>query len=169
MEERICRCCSSSFQGNRCEICGFPYINALDDAGEAQIRRNAAEYKTNLLKNLTDFSIESYRYVWNESAKTLKLAASEPVFVTHGADCHNSVVWSDEDFGQYPAEKKPFQLAISYRINGQKKNLSVSMTPVQTSGFWHVGMSINDQLRLVVYLGSKASHTKSQPIALSLR
>ena len=169
MTRRICRCCGSSFQENRCPICGFPYINALDEAGEAQIQRNASEYKENLLKGLTDFSIESYRYVWNESAQTLKLAASEPVFVTNGSQCHKRIVWSKENFGQYPENKKPFPLSISYKVNGQKKTLSLSIPPTKTSDCWHIGMEINDELRLIVYLGSKTNHTKSQPMQLSVR
>lgn len=166
---KFCRCCGSSFQDHRCGRCGFPYINALDEAGEAELLKNIAEYKAGLLNNLTAFSVESHLYQWDAAHTALKLTATETTTITNGSGCLNRTIWSSESFGQYQDGGKPVHLSVSYLVQGRKQSLTVPITPVKTSGFWHVGMEIDDQLRLTVRLGDKDTCASSAPVLLALR
>ena len=163
-----CKVCLREIVGSKCKYCGFIAVESLDDYGDKLEFERAAQYKAELLKHITDFSINAYTYKWN-SAKSKLDEGRENVRIADKVKNFNEITWSQRAFGQSLDEKQQERpITISYKFNGKKKELNVNLKTIKCNDFWKLGVMINPDLTASFYLGTGDNHTISGPFDLEL-
>lgn len=163
-----CQCCGAQMNGSKCGYCGFVEIIDMDGSGTELVRSLAAAHRKKLAAALTDLSVVSYRYAWNEAKSCLEMDRKEELKIADGADCCPNVKWSSRDFGQLPAGEE-ITLDISYRFKGVKKQRSCTIPTVRCSDFWKIGMVIDRNLKLKIFLGTEKKYSESAALELELK
>lgn len=164
-----CICCGTATEGRSfCPYCGFVQVVSMDTEGDKYNEKIKKEHRQEVIDALKNFSVVSYRYKWNAGASRLDLDTEERVKIADGKECDGNVRWAKETFGQSLAEDKPIKLTIHYTCDGKKKQVTCSLKPVQCNDFWKLGVMIDQNLRLVVCLGTEQNHVKSSPMNLAL-
>lgn len=166
--KKICQCCGAELTGSRCAYCGFVEIIDMDGTGNEVVQNMAAVHKKNLVAAITDISIVSYSYKWNEAKSRLELDKKETLKLADGNDCYPGMLWTAQSFGQLAAGKD-LTLDISYRFRGVQKQVSCTVPTVQSDDFWQVGLLIDQNLKLKVFLGTKKKNAEAEPVALELQ
>ena len=162
-----CVCCGNAISGQLCGYCGFMNIAALDEEAADEIKKEADVYRREVIDKLSDFSVVSYEYGWIEKDSKFDLISTKNVKIADGNDCVNGVFWSKDQFGQnLEGNNTSQQIEISYKYDGKKKKFNCSLIPVQCDDFWHLGLEITKELKLMVYLGNSGKSAKSEPIEL---
>lgn len=162
--ERICDCCGRTLKGNTCEYCGHTNVFALDAETELRMKERANQYRKDMVRQITDISIEAYRYLGSE------LQGRKKINIADGEKCFKTVNWAGVKFAQNTDMTEPERdLTIMYNVNGQKKKLSATIELIETSDFWEIGVELTECLSLVVYLGTRDNYTISEPYELELR
>lgn len=164
---KTCQCCGAELTGSRCGYCGFVEIIDMDGTGSEVVRSMAAVHKKNLAAAITDISIVSYSYRWNDAKSRLELDKKEELKLADGADCYPGLLWSTQDFGQMAAGKD-LSLDLSYRVRGAEKHLSCTIPTVQCDDFWKLGLLIDQNLKLQLLLGTEKKHAQTEPMPLEL-
>ena len=149
---QVCWCCGRNFYGTNCPYCNF--IAIRDNAPEhAELIRNlATKHRQKVIEELTDFSVIGCRYRWDEKAGKMVFAGEERIPLADGVDCQN-VFWSEPLFGQLPQEGGLVPVSISYRYQGVPNRLDLQIPAVRGNDFWQIGLCIDSDLCLVVFLG----------------
>lgn len=164
----ICQCCGTKMNASKCDYCGFVEIIDMDGSGTELVQSMAANHKKNIASVITDISVVSYSYKWNEANSRLEMDKKEELKIADGTDCYSKIKWGNQVFGQLPVGKN-ITLNISYKFKGNKKPLSCSIPTVQCDDFWRVGVVIDKTLRLKVFLGTERNHTESAALDLELK
>ena len=164
----ICQCCGTKMNTSKCDYCGFVEIIDMDGSGTELVQSMATNYKKNSASVITNISVVSYSYKWNEANSRLEMDKKEELKIADGADCYSNIKWCSQDFGQLPAGKD-IMLNITYKFRGKKKQLSCTIPTVQCDGFWRVGVVIDKTLRLKVFLGTERNHTESAALNMELK
>lgn len=158
-----CRVCGSTLSAkySPCRYCG--YNNRAVFTSDADDSR---DYRNSILSKLTAFSVTANSYKWNpKTNKPDTRLVTETLFnnsvtgVEMYQDIRTSPVWiaqSDDD--------KQISLDISYKFGGVTKSVRATITP-QHNQVWYIGLQIDENLHLIVYLGDAAS--KSIPLELT--
>ena len=163
-----CKCCGRFFSGESCLYCGFPAIEDDNPENQKHIKHLAKTHRAKIVAELTDFSICCFQEQcekegrWVESPETLRIA--------DGQDCVARIYWSNILFGQMSTEKMPtITLKLEYRYQGAKRTIQCKVPTIRTNYFWKVGIQIEPNLCLRVYLGNEGEYTRSEPITLRLK
>ncbi len=165
-----CACCGNPLEGQKCGYCGFLNIASFDEAAERENAKDATNYRENLIRQISDISILGYQYGWKEEKNKFDLLKTTKMKLADGMQCYGDTYWSDQDFGQTISDDiKERELEFEYTFNGEKKTLKCNITPVKCDDFWHIGLKITDQLKLIVYLGREDKYAESKPMDLELR
>ena len=164
---KTCQCCGAAITGSKCGYCGFVEIIDMDGSGREVVEKMAGVRRKNLAGTVTDLSVVSYRYKWNEEKSRLELDKKEILRLADGRDCYPGLLWTDYSFGQLAAGKE-LTLEIAYKVRGVQKQVSCKVTPVQSEDFWKIGLLIGQDLKLKLFLGTKQSYAEAEPVALEL-
>lgn len=166
---KLCKCCSHEIIGNKCSYCGYMNIVALDEKAMQEEVRRSEEYFERIVYGITEFSIKKYVYVWDDDSHEPKLSAEEKCVICSAADCIDKIAWSAEYFGQNPADEDACRvLEVMYRVGDKEKTVVVSVPPVKCDDYWRIGLKLDRQLRLTVYLGTQMVNSKSEPCDLEI-
>lgn len=164
-----CPCCGRYADGDYCGFCGFHVAGILGIRSADRVETIAAAHRERFLSALTDIAVVNYHYRWNAETSRLEMHHADERILADGKACHPGIFWSDPLFGQLDTDDFPtLDLMLSYRWNGARKTLRVTVPTVRTHNFWQVGLLIDDQLRLRVFLGDPTEFTTSEPVALDL-
>lgn len=166
--QKKCQCCGAELNGSKCAYCGFREIIDMDESGTELLRTIVSSHKKRVIEGITDISVVSYLYEWNAKRAALEKKKREVIKLADGTDCYLNDYWAKQDFGQMPAEKV-IRLEISYYVNGNEKQLTVTLPSVSCDDFWKLGLHIDETLRLQIFLGTKKNHTSSEWLALDLK
>lgn len=164
-----CACCGNLLDGQKCAYCGFRNIASFDEDAETENTKDANNYRRGLIQRISDISIAGYQYGWKADKSVFDLLKTTKTKLADGMQCYGDIYWSDQDFGQTIRDDiKDCVLELEYAFNGEKKSLKCNITPVKCDDFWHVGLKITDQLKLIVYLGREDNYAESEPMDLEM-
>ena len=167
---RGCRCCSRPVEGEDCPYCGLPRAAALDDARLLEEMRRVKEYRAERIRGLTDFCVETHRISWDASADAFTENGKDDVKIADGADCFETTVWSEEQFAQSPEEEiAPITLRMHFRDGQTVVPFTVPIQPVRCSDFWRIGVRLNGDFSLSVFLGLESHHAQAEPVMILRR
>lgn len=166
--QKKCQCCGAEITGSRCDYCGFREIIDMDESGTELLHALVSSHKKRLIDGITDISVVTYLYEWDAKKTALEKKNKEVLKLADGTDCYRNIYWAKQDFGQMVSVKK-IELELSYRFNGNEKQLTVSLPSVTCDDFWKLGLVIDEALKLQVFLGTKKNHVKSELLALDLK
>ena len=172
---KTCRCCKFQFEkGAECPRCGFNMIQTFDDEAEKEEQRLAEEHRNNLLDGIEGIQLVSYAY---------KVSAGKPdltetknvILASHGTDCYRRICWCSEPFAPTPSRKKERRsLEIYYFIDaadisdaGQSVTIDISLD--NFDNMWHVGVMIDENFTIQVFLGNEENYTQSEKYPLKLK
>lgn len=161
-----CWCCGTRFYGPNCPNCNFIAIRDDDPDHAELIRGLARKHRQQILGELTDFSVVTYNYQWDHKAGKMTCAGEERKKLADGLDCQE-IFWSEPIFGQLEAGT-PVPITLSYRYQGVKHQLELEIPAVRSDGFWQIGLCIDAELRLVVFLGDP-THFQTVKAELKLK
>lgn len=164
-----CWCCGRNFFGTNCPHCNF--IAIRDDSPEhaGLIRDLAMKHRQKIIEELTDFYVIVHCYQWNEKAGKTACAGEKHIRMADGVDCQN-VFWSEPMFGQLPQDGDPVPISLSYRYQGVKRQVELEIPAVPGNDFWQIGLCIDSNLCLVVFLGDPVHfHTEKVKVDLKLK
>lgn len=147
-----CWCCGRKFFGTNCPYCNFIAIRDSAPEHTGLIRNLALKHRQKIIEELTDFCVISYRYQWDEKAGKMVCVGEERIRLADGVDCQN-VFWSEPMFGQLPQEGGLVPISLSYRYQGVKRQIDLEIPAVRGNDFWQIGLCIDSDLCLVVFLG----------------
>ena len=159
----LCRVCKNNLvkRYGKCSYCGYEnraILNVeLDDS---------MDFKNGVLSQVKDFSIMANQYKWNASKETFDSTPSEislPEDKNNGKALMEGIVFTDPIIAQVGIGEEQ-ELEICYSVNGKSKTVIAKITPKQSDDFWKLGMKIDENLKLHVYLGE----TESDSIPLEL-
>jgi|GEM_PF-1942081 len=162
-----CLCCHNEFDEfeteYRCSFCGFTNFDTLgfaldSDAGKLiKEYRKSADYRKNLLSRTTDFSVKAYLSKWDDKRKAYDTPEAVELFDRNlfGSDFYEKTVISPVEVSQLGAGEGK-ALEIGYVFSGTPKKIVAHLKPVQIDKPWRVGMRIDRNLRLSVYVGDVA-------------
>ena len=175
-----CLCCRNTFDEFEteyvCSYCGFANFDTLDDSVDSGVDqlvkeyRRGNDYRKKLLSHVKAFSVKAYRSRWNDGRKAYDAPAAVELFdkSLSGNDLYKKTVISPVEVSQLGAGRQT-SLEIGYTFAGTAKRADARITPPQGQKPWRVGMEIDKDLRLTVFVGDiPADQTKSDPIALDL-
>lgn len=155
--ERKCLCCGRAIVGNECKYDGFFNVVLLDESGLSKEKERAEAHRTKIVDGIKEISFSAYKYSGCEMKGRVK------VVIADGTRCYKKLVWSKESFAQNTDESEKIRsLEIGYTVNGVAKTVSVDLELVRCSDFWKLGVEIQEDLSLAVYLGTADRHTKSK-------
>jgi len=163
-----CTVCGSAIKEGRaqCGYCGFFPGFTFDDAGLAAEQRDADDHREAIVSKLKNFSVSVYD---NSNENSSRSGQGTPrLLFGDGKECDNDVVWSREIFTQYRDEKTE-RLTINYESAGKKKSGAISIDIPPTVNYWRIGLKINSNLKLRVYLGTTVKGATMKDFPLSLR
>jgi len=162
--DKKCICCGRALLGNECKNCGFFNVVLLDESGLGEENERAEAHRTKIVDGIKEFSFSAYKYSGCESKGRAKIVIAD------GKQCYKKLVWSKESFAQNTDEsEKVRNVEICYTVNGVAKTVSVDLELVRCSDFWKLGVEIQEDLSLVVYLGTTDQYTKSKAYDLELK
>ena len=164
----VCQCCGTKMNTSKCDYCGFVEIIDMDGSGTELVQSLAATHKRNILGAITDICVLSYIYKWNEAKSRLEMVKKEELKLADGTDCYQRIRRSHYSFGQIPAGQD-MSIELHYKYGGEKKSLICTVPTVQCDDFWKLGVQIDEQLRLKLYLGTTEKYTESMQMPLSLK
>ena len=169
-EGHICWCCGRKFFGTNCPHCNFIAIRDSSPEHTALIRNLALKHRQQILEELTDFSVIGHRYQWDEKAGKLVCTGEERIRLADGVDCQN-VFLSEPIFGQLPQKEGSLvPVSLSYRYQGVLRRAEVEIPAVRGNDFWQIGLCIDSDLSLLVFLGDPVHfHTAKARVELKLR
>jgi len=169
-EGHICWCCGRKFFGTNCPHCNFIAIRDNSPEHTALIRNLALKHRQQILEELTDFCVISYRYQWDEKSGKMVCVGEDRIKLADGVDCQN-VFWSEPIFGQLPQKKGGLvPISLSYRYQGVKHQLELEIPTVRGDNFWQIGLCIDSDLSLLVFLGDPVHfHTAKARAELKLK
>lgn len=165
---RKCLCCSKPLARQTCEYCGFVDVEVLTADAESFLAEEIQHYARSIVSSITDISVISFVYKWNEAKSRLEMDKKEELKIADGVECYQKIKWTSQNFGQLPVGKN-ITLDVSYMFRGARKQISCTIPTVQCNGFWKVGVAIDSALRLKVFLGAENNHTESAAIDLELK
>ncbi len=164
-----CPCCGRHVEGKYCGFCGFHMSEILGIRSAAQVEALGAAHRENFLGDLKDISLVNYHYQWDPETSRLEFHHADERRLADGRDCHPGIFWSGPLFGQLDTNDYPdLELTLSYRWRGRLGSCKVTVPTVRTDDFWRVGLLLDAQLRLQVFLGSPTKFSVSQPVMLDL-
>lgn len=165
-----CWCCGRKFFGANCPYCNFIAIRDNSPENAELIRNLALKHRQKIIEELTDFCVISYRYQWDHRAGKMVCVGEDRIKLGDGVDCQK-VCWSEPLFGQLPQEEgSPVPISLSYRYQGVKHQLELEIPAVRGDNFWQIGLCIDSDLSLVVFLGDPAHfHTVKAKAELKLK
>lgn len=166
--QKKCQCCGADMNGSKCGYCGFREIIDMDESGTELLHTLVSNHKNRVIEGITDISVVSHLYGWNAKKAALEKKKKETLKLADGTDCYRNLYWAGQDFGQL-ASLKEIQLEISYRVNGNEKQLTVTLPSPSCDDFWKLGLTVDESLHLQILLGTEKSHTSSQWLSLDLK
>ena len=162
-----CRCCSHPLTGQDCSFCGFPMAGSLNDAMLTDEMRRVRQFRSGLIRGMTDFSVDVFRFNWNAAGSSFDEKGTSSIKIADGADCYGKTVWSEERFAQSPEEKiPPLTLHMHFRNGQTVVPFSVPIQPVRCDDFWRIGIRLNNDMSLSVFLGLESNHAQSAPVMI---
>ena len=164
----VCQCCGAQMNTTRCDYCGFVEIIDMDGSGTELVNSMAASHKQNIVAAITELSVVSYSYRWNEAKSRLEMDKKEEIKLADGVECYPGLKWTSQNFGQMSAGQE-ITLELTYKFKGRKKKLSCTIPTVQCEDFWKLGMVIDQNLKLKLFLGTEKTQTQSAALELELK
>lgn len=178
-----CKFCGGESESQYHAYCGFfnVYNFGGDDEDKVAIEAhsNSPEYKASqmyhdvTIKGITDISLMSYEYGWDEKSSEYKLLNTTTQKLADATQCDGKVYWvPDKEFCQPPEDDiHPQTLEISYKFNGTEYKAKCGITPVRSNDFYHIGVEVTKDFKLYIYLGSEkdvSKQAKSDFVALKV-
>ncbi len=164
-----CPCCGRHVESTYCGFCGFHMGSIAGIRSAEQVDALAAAHREIYLSDLQEISIVNYHYQWNPETSRLEFYNADEQFLANGCDCHPGICWSEPLFAQLsPNDYPTLELLLSYRWRGSRKTCKVTVPTVKTDSFWRIGLLMDSQLRLQVFLGDATKFSVSEPVALDL-
>lgn len=143
-----CCVCSTELLGDHtvCPYCGYANPVVLTPSGD-----DSQQHREKLLSSLRNISIDGKQFQYHTGQKVFREIPGGAVFEKglSGTDCAGSIVRSKEWIAHMEGTA---DLHIAYEVNGKKKETSVPVSPGERAGLWYLGLCINQDLRLEVYL-----------------
>lgn len=164
----ICQSCGAEMIGSKCGYCGFREIIDMDESGTDLLRTMVESHKKKLAESITDISVVTYAYRWNQEKYGLEQVKKEMTRLADGKDCYPNVHWTAQPFGQVNAGQN-LKIELSYKVCGKQKQLICEIPAAVCNDFWKIGLLIDETLHLQVYLGTRENSTASSPLALELQ
>lgn len=166
--QKKCQCCGVETARSKCDYCGFREIIDMDESGTELLQTLVRNHQQRLVEGITDISVVSYLYGWNQKKSALEKKKKEVVKLADGKECYRNTHWSEHNFGQL-ASAKEIQLELSYQVNGKEKTLTANLPAVICDDFWKLGLTIDETLHLQIFLGTQKNYSSTEWIPLDLK
>lgn len=163
-----CKVCSTNFEGGTCGYCGFENIVVLGTENSTMLSQYAEAHKNRVIDSIKNVSVITYNYEWNASKSDVDLLGEEKIRICDGKDCFEKMILCSEKFKTNPAENEERELNLSYNLNGVEKHIQVSIKPKKSPEYWELGIMINPNLRLCVYVGYDGKYVEESNIDIDL-
>lgn len=168
MSTTDCKVCGTEIKSGVCPYCGFENIVILGATDDSKMDEYANSYKSKVINIIKNISVKTYKYEWNSSKSDVVLLEEGKTKICDGKDCFEKVFLCNEKFKQNPAENEERELTLSYEFNGKEKSLVVIIKPEKSPGHWELGVKIDDDLRLGVYIGYNGKYVEKTGIKIDL-
>lgn len=166
---KACKCCGHEVVGSKCPYCGCMNIALLDNSASSTESERCNKYKMKIIEQLRDFSIEAYNYKWNETTSKLELVGRIHTKIADGNDSFGKIKWSEKSFGQnFDDNEKERTVTIGYEFKDQKHTINAVLKTVKCDDFWKIGIRLNDDLTISIYLGTESNYTSSGPYPIEI-
>lgn len=150
-----CSVCNEEYNGKSyCPYCGMLCVVDLD--GQSEIMKTmSSNYRKKIISNITAIGVVNHSYkmanqkIVKDSVKLTDIATGE--------QCFMNPVWTKERFAQYKGSREiTLQLYVKTRSNKTSYfNFKMAMPDVKE--FWKVGVMMNNDLSMNVYLGIESN------------
>lgn len=169
MSATICKVCGTEIKSGTCPYCGFENIVILGVSDDSKMNEYANAYKSKLINGIKNISVKTYKYDWNNSNTDIEEKSTTKFRLCDGVDCFDKVYKCPEKFGQNPADTvEERTMYISYEIDGKEKTTSVTLKPVKCPDHWELGIKIDSNLKLSVYVGVDGTCAEKNGVLLQL-
>ena len=165
-----CRVCGEAIEKyNTCAYCGYANRPVLTLDAE-----DIDGYRETILKNLTDFRITTYSYKYDSDKNELGAPKKTSYSVAKtGSDCFGKLTWTQgNNWIAHPQEDvSEGEVEITYKYRNQSKKLTFPIKLKATEGIWYVGLKIESNLHLSVFVGVDEKNLAGEVrnLALELR
>lgn len=143
-----CRVCSTELRGKHtdCPYCGYGNAVVFTLSGD-----DSPQYRKKLLSSLQNISVQGKKFQYHAEQKVFREIPGGAIFREglSGTDCAGSIVLSSEWIAHLEG---PTDLRITYEVGGKKKETVVPVSLSDREGLWYLGLRINQDLRLELYL-----------------
>lgn len=158
----VCKREFDEFQTNyECPNCGFTNFDLFEDELDVNDKKLIDNYRTSILQGFTSISIQADSFRLNSNRNGFDRLKPEEMFEKSltGMELYKKTVWSK----LWIANPKSLDIVgkeqtvpFSYKVNGQERPGEFKITPGDTEGVvCSLGMSIDENLRLHLYLGNE--------------
>lgn len=140
---RVCQTPLNQKYGN-CPYCG--YSNRLNFTVSAD---DSDDYRSDCLNKINGLSIKANVYQWNATSNQYEEKGSVELFDPNlnGADYFNAPVFSKEWIAHFEGQA---DIVVEYTFGGSKRRVPARVQVEPKEGIWHLGLHINEALRLEI-------------------
>jgi hypothetical protein len=168
---RSCQLCQTSFEEEEytCPYCGMEVEYAIDEAGIEILGRRVEEYRVDILNRIKAIGVQYYEPCIFEGDKIVQGKLRKREILTGASLPLATVVWCEELFRRDEQEVVRLNLYVEDVENNEAKIPDVEMANPQINDFWRIGLLLNSNLTIDVYLGSLSGNRTSKNIKLPLK
>lgn len=169
MSTTTCKVCKTEIKSGICPYCGFENIVILGASNDSKMGEYVNSYKGNLINNIKNISVKTYTYDWNSTNTDIEEKSIGKYRLCDGTDCFGKIYKCPERFAQNPAETvEERTMYISYELKGVEKTVPITLKPVKCPDHWELGLKIDENLRLSVYVGVDGNCAEKNGVSLQL-
>lgn len=167
---RVCRCCGCEISSVKCIRCGLINAVILDEEGEKNAVNRAEEHKKRLISKIRSFAVWGYEYKWNDASNKLELQTKHEIpLAQEGIECFMKEWWSEPLFGQSISDDiTERKVELLYKFDDVQKSITANIKTIFSDNLLSLGLYIDENFNLTVYLGSKKKHSQSAKYSLEL-
>ncbi len=164
-----CILCETDVTGvGRCDYCGLHVIHDLGDEKRI-IEKQADDHRMKILSRIKAFGVKAYQYEIKED--DLDKKEHYITVLPVGENFEDEVTWSNQ-FGNavkfdLGCAEVDLQLYIE-TMNNERISFSATLEPPRIDGHWYLGLKLNKNLNLEIYLGNKDNHTKVDDLKIPI-
>ncbi len=175
-----CPVCGQKNEAGFCSQCGFdrsthyalfPTLQPIPPSTPAasQLRNARSHAKPVALEDLTEFTLLAYRYAWTPGTSRLEQQHQQFIRLGDARNFFNTTYWVPEKFAQtLPAAGEPLSIRISYKYKGQRRVVQCTVPAIRCKDFWRIGLTLDANFQLTLFLGSGGQMARSMPVPLDL-
>lgn len=166
-----CICCGFILdEMGECPYCGYNPIIELSgsDPNDETLKADATKWRQQLIDKLSDIKFELNKGgPLSDKGESVELNTIK-IKLADGNDCYEKIVWADEDIWQDQEVELDKTIPINYVFDGKEYTADVQIKTIRTDDWWKFGVTLEDNLHLRFFLGTKDNYSQSELVPLKL-